>query len=81
MADTVRRRQLYPIAFDDGKRLPAGWTRTLTRARWTGEFRLPRKGEWYLSGNPVEAWQAPNDLARDFHIAELVQGRQVTLWG
>lgn len=25
----------------------------------TGEFRTPQPGEWYLSGNPAEAWYMP----------------------
>lgn len=35
----------------------------------TGEFRPPRKGEHYLSGNPINAWLAPNDLSEAFWIA------------
>ena len=41
-------------------------------AVYAGEKRPPKKGEWYLSGNPVEAYRAPNDLAFEFHIARLV---------
>lgn len=42
-------------------------------AKRTGEFREPRKGEWYLSGAFVEAYCAPNDLTTKFHIAVLVK--------
>lgn len=42
------------------------------RARWTGEKRQPKQGEWYLSGAIVEAYRAPNDLSSSFHIARLV---------
>ncbi len=38
----------------------------------TGEFREPKKGEWYLSGAIVEAYRAPNNLSTKFHIAKLV---------
>lgn len=34
----------------------------------TGEFRAPRKGEWYLSGAIPEAYRAPNDLSTPYHI-------------
>ena len=34
-----------------------------------GEYRAPRKGEHYLSGNPIVAWHAPNDLSTPFWIA------------
>lgn len=29
--------------------------------RWTGERRIPKRGEWYLSGAIIEAYQAPAD--------------------
>jgi hypothetical protein len=77
MGNTVRRDGLYPVA--EGEALPAGNTRTNTMARWTGEFRAPRSGEWYLSGAIVEAYRAPSDLTMEFHIARLVVGRMV--WG
>ncbi len=38
----------------------------------TGEFRTPRKGEFYLSGAIVVAYRAPNDLTASFHIAKPV---------
>ena len=38
----------------------------------TGEFRKPKKGEWYLSGAIVEVYQAPNNLTIEFYIAKLV---------
>lgn len=41
--------------------------------RWDGKpRRCPKKGEWYLSGAQIEAYQAPNDLTMEFHIAERV---------
>jgi hypothetical protein len=39
----------------------------------TGEFRTPKKDEWYLSGAIVEAWRAPNDLSQPFYIARPVR--------
>jgi hypothetical protein len=38
---------------------------------WTGEFREPRAGDWYLSGAWVEAYQAKHDLSTKYHIARL----------
>lgn len=35
----------------------------------TGEFRTPKKGEFYLSGAIVEAYRAQNDLSTAYHIA------------
>lgn len=70
---------LYPIARDERVPLTLG-THTTLRARWTGEKRAPRAGEWYLSGAIVEAWYASNDLTQEFHIAEAVTGALVTVW-
>lgn len=39
------------------------------RYRATGEFRPPRKGEFYLSGAIVHAYMAPNDLSTSYWIA------------
>lgn len=41
-------------------------------AKWTGEKRPPKKGEWYLSGAIIGAYQAGHDLSNDYHIATLV---------
>ena len=41
-------------------------------ARYAGEKRPPKKGEWYLSGAVVTAYRAPNDLSTEYHIAKLV---------
>jgi hypothetical protein len=48
------------------------------RAISTGEKRMPKKGEWYLSGAVVEAYRAPNDLNTEFHIAKLVNTKTET---
>lgn len=42
------------------------------RAVATGEFRAPRKGEWFLSGSYVEAYRAENDLTTSYNIAKLI---------
>ena len=43
-------------------------------------FRAPKKGEWYLSGAIVEAYQAPNDLSMEFQIVEKVcRAKRVTI--
>ena len=46
-------------------------TKILIRALYTGEKRCPRKGEWFLSGSSIEAYQAKNDLGTEYHIARL----------
>jgi hypothetical protein len=43
----------------------------------TGEFRPPRKGEWYLSGAIIEAYQAKADMSDPYVIVKLVKARAV----
>lgn len=43
------------------------------KAKWTGEKRPPKKGEWYLSGAIIEAYQAKYDMTSTYHIARLFQ--------
>lgn len=66
-------RTFYPLAgFGSvGLTIPGGkWN---LRAVYTGEKRCPKKGEWYLSGAIAEAYQAPNDLGGEYHIARIVE--------
>lgn len=44
---------------------------------WTGEYRPPRKGEWFLSGGIVEAFLAHEDMTDARHIAISVQERRI----
>jgi hypothetical protein len=48
------------------------------RAVTTREFRRPKAGEWYLSGNPAMAYRAPNDLNTEFWILKLVKVQRET---
>ena len=51
-------------------------------AKWTGEKRCPKKGEWYLSGGRFSgfyAYLAPNDLCDEYHIAVLVKTKTETI--
>ncbi len=41
--------------------------------KMTGEFRAPKRGEFYLSGAIPEAYEAPNDLSQEFYIMERVK--------
>ena len=62
---------LYPVA----DRVPNARN---VHAKRTGEFRCPKKGEWYLSGAIIEAYHAPNDLTTEYHIAVLVKTKTET---
>ena len=74
MNEKLRRGKLYPCH----DWIP-NWRENgnNVRARWTGEKRPPRKGEWYLSGSIIEAYRAANDLLTPYHIAELVKTRTI----
>lgn len=65
----------YPL----GDRVPNvfGKDQNNYRAKVTGEFRPPKKDEWYLSGAIVAAYRAPNDFNTEYHIAKLVKVRRV----
>lgn len=40
-----------------------------------GEFRPPRKGEYFLSGARVCGYRAPNDLSTSYWIARPIPNR------
>lgn len=69
------RKNLGLPLLGQGKTIPGETVKAVS----TGEFRAPKKGEWYLSGGPVEAYKAPNDLSDydKFNIATLVKVRKV----
>jgi hypothetical protein len=46
------------------------------RAMHAGMLRAPKKGEWYLSGAYIVAYQAPNDLTTVHQMARLVLVRE-----
>lgn len=47
----------------------------------TGAFRPPRAGDFYLSGNPVQAWRAPNDLGTSYRVVRPTHyAMQRTVW-
>lgn len=44
----------------------------------TGEFRAPRKGEFYLSGAIPCAYRAPNNFTQPYHIMRAIPDRRKT---
>jgi hypothetical protein len=47
----------------------------------TGEYRPPKKGEWYISGAIAEGYETPNDLpdTMKFWIGKLVKVKVETI--
>jgi len=50
------------------------------RATLIGEFRPPKKFEWYLSGAIPGAYQAPNDLNDSYHILRIMKMERKVTW-
>ena len=79
----VRLGQFYPIHdfFGRTEELRFGnvKSRQNIRATWTGEFRAPNMGEWYLSGAEVAAYKARADLSDSYHIARLCRTKTITV--
>lgn len=77
--ERLQRDKFYPLA----DRHPAQKIGPMTSigylpmqniaAKWNGEKRCPKKGEWYLSGARIAAYRAPNDLSSEYHIANIYQ--------
>jgi hypothetical protein len=42
-----------------------------------GEYRAPKKGEWFLSGAIVEGYRAFADMSVRYHIGQLVEVEEV----
>lgn len=66
LADTPSEKETGGMSFSDR------YAHTDIRAIKTGEFRNPKRDEWYLSGAIPSAYKAPNDLSTPFHILKLV---------
>ncbi len=62
--------KLYPLR--DFCKEAYQYNQAFLRARATGEFRAPKKGEWYLSGAIIEGYLAKGNFIGDYHIAEIV---------
>lgn len=79
--DTLKPEAFYSV----NDRIPSdildklGGKRENIRAIYVGEKRMPKKGEWYLSGAIIEAYCAFNDLSAVFPIAKLVQIKKITI--
>lgn len=48
------------------------------KAQMTGEFRPPKAGEWFISGDIPGAYRAKHDFSTPYNIAKLVRVKTVT---
>ena len=67
----MKKGRLFPVAPDGvmERSYPARWYRVES----TGEYRPPRKGEWYISGAIPEGYKTENDLTVKHQIGRLVE--------
>lgn len=68
-------RRLYPLAPNEPVDAELTHIRRKLRAMPTGEYRRPRKGEWFLSGTrgAEEACLAKSEgIEQEYHIAVIV---------
>ena len=49
-----------------------------TAVQLTGEFRTPKRGEYFISGAIPTGYLALNDLNRGYYIGKLVRVKRVT---
>ena len=49
------------------------------RVQMTGEFRCPKKGEWFISGAIPEGYKAYADLTTPYYIGQLTRVKTVTV--
>lgn len=74
----VDRQPLMQLLQANGAAPRENWRATSDyKARWTGENRPPRKGEWYLSGSYIECYQARQDFTSHYPIAEICEVEEV----
>lgn len=59
--------------------LPDKGGRQNVRAVFAGRKACPSKGQWYLSGDIVEAYRAPNNFSTVQHLARLVRVKVTTI--
>lgn len=71
----VIKDQLFPIAAN-GSFQPILEKRKF-RVRATGEYRPPKKGEFFIAGPVPEAYLAPSDQIIPFYIGRLVEVREI----
>ena len=62
-----------------GKLFPIAEVHTKLMAISTGEFRHPKKGEYFISGAIPEAYLTPNDLSCPYNIATRVKVKHRTV--
>ena len=75
MSEKLSRTKLYSLLdyHPERKTAVGGAIKGQIMAKYSGEKRCPKKGEWYLSGAIIGAYKAFNDLSTPYHIAKLVR--------
>jgi hypothetical protein len=64
--DKVDKEHLYRIAYD----------KTGIAGLWTGEYRIPKRGECYIDDKELIVYEAMCDMLSFRHIAKIVKIQQ-----
>lgn len=68
MAEKLTREGLYSFA-PPNRKYGVGY-----KAKWDGQpKRYPKKGEYFLSGSPIEAHLAYNDMSTPYYMVTIVK--------
>jgi len=78
LADRPTLAECTSLGIEDNPKIASAvmalYGKSHLRGVLTGEFRVPKKGEWYLSGAIPEAYRAPTDEMRTpYYILRLVR--------
>lgn len=71
----IKKGDLFPASNPYSTLAPRG----TYRIQYTGEYRKPKKGEWYISGAPPEGYYSPANLDYPIHIGKLVRVKIQTI--
>ena len=72
----MKMNKFYPVASSTSLASPV--RKSDWRVKWTGEFRPPLAGEWFLSGAVIEGYSTYVDLTTPAHIGRLVRVKTIT---
>jgi len=76
----MKTGDLFPVNTVDFNRYGPRFKRAYNyRGEYTGEKRVPEKGEWYLSGAVIETWYAIATLQIPYCIAVIVPIKVITI--
>lgn len=75
----MKKGNFYPVGEKTGLVISnLGYPANRFQVESTGEFRFPKKGEWFLSGAIIQGYKTQNDLTTSYNIGKLVEVKMET---